>query len=402
VICKTVAALAALAATSAFAQSTVSISGLIDLGYGAVNAPANAAGVQTGDVSRVAQNGSATTAILITGSEDLGGGLKANFRYELNPDFANGSGLTGGAGVGSGTAAAAGVADTFSYGNGAAGYHFLGVSGGFGEVKFGRLNTGTLTAWVTGSVFGTALGSGYGSSGNIFTRYSSAAGNYNNTAPTRFNGALEYTSPKMNGLTARVLYVPQVNKTGIGAENACLEAACTTSGGNSAAPGANRAGVTDFSLAYNAGPLNAIIAQQTIKVGSGDVNALVSPSLLSTASTTSKLTTMAANYTMGAATVYGAYWTEKQGTTVDVAGHMVGGKYTMGAVSLMAGIGNSNDKTSSNVDKKVLGVGADYALSKRSNLYIRHENRDADKNSSADTAAAGATKTTHVGIRHTF
>lgn len=398
--------MAALAATSAFAQSSVTISGLIDLGYGQVNAPANAAGVQTGDISRVAQNGSATTAILIQGSEDLGGGLKANFRYELNPDFANGTGLTGGAGVGAGSNTAstptAGTINNTSYGNGAVGYHFLGISGGFGDVKFGRLNTGTLTAWVTGSVFGTALGSGYGSSGNIFTRYSSSAGNYNNTAPTRFNGALEYTSPKLNGFTARALYVPQVNKTGIGAENACLEAACTTSGGNSAAPGANRAGVTDFSLAYNVGPLNAIVAQQAIKVGSGDVNALVSPSLLSTASTTSKLTTVAANYTIGAVTAYGAYWTEKQSTTVNVSGYMLGGKYTMGAVSLMASVGNSNDKTSSNVDKKIMGVGADYALSKRSNLYVRYENRDADKNSAADTAAGGSTKTTHVGIRHTF
>lgn len=382
----------------------MTISGLIDLGYGQVNAPANAAGVQTGDISRVAQNGSATTAILIQGSEDLGGGLKANFRYELNPDFANGSGLTGGAGVGSGLSSSSTKIENTTYGNGAVGYHFLGISGGFGDVKFGRLNTGTLSAWGTGSVFGTALGSGYGSNGNIFTRYSSSSGNYNNTAPTRFNGALEYTSPNMDGFTARVLYVPQVNKTGIGAENACLEAACTTSGGNTLAPGANRAGVTDFSLAYNKGPLNAIVAQQSVKIGDGDVSALVSPTVQSTASSTRKLTTTAANYTIGALTAYGAYWTEKQttATAVNVTGYMLGAKYTMGAVSLMASMGNSNDKTSSNVDKKVMGLGADYALSKRSNVYVRYENRDADKNSGADTAAAGSTKTTHVGIRHTF
>jgi predicted porin len=376
----------------------VTISGLVDINYGTVNAPGNVLGNQTGDISRVAHNGTATTNITISGTEDLGGGMRALFRYEMNPDFVNGSGLTGGAGA---TGYSAGSSST-SLGNGANGYSFVGVSSqSLGAVRLGRLNTGTLSAWGTGSVFGTALGSGFGSNGNVFTSYSSSAGNFNNSAPVRFNGAVEWTSPAINSFTARVLYVPQVNKPGIGGESACTDSTtCTTAG--TLAAGANRAGATDFSLAYNKGPLNAIIAQQTIKVGSNDVSALVSPNLLSTASQTSKLTTAAANYTIGATTVYGAYWTEKQGTAVDAQAYMLGAKYTMGATSLMASMGNRNDKTSNNVDKKVLGIGAEYALSKRSALYARFETRDANTNSGADTAAAGATKTTAVGVRHSF
>jgi predicted porin len=345
----------------------------------------------------MAQNGSATTAIVIGGVEDLGGGMKALFRYELNPDFANGSGLTGGVGAESGSTGA------IALGTGAAGYHFLGLEGGFGKVLFGRLNTGSLAAWGAGSTFGTALGSGYGSNGNIYTRYSSAAGNYNNTAPTRFNGAVEYTTPVMGGFSARLMHVPQVNKVAVGGESACAQTACTSE--NGVAAGANRVGVTDISVAYSKGPLNVVVASQTLKVGSGDVSALVSPSLLSTASTSNKLNTVGANYNLGFATVRGGFWTEKTGTTVNTSGYQLGASYPMGAVTLHASIANSNDKTAANVDKSIMGLGADYALSKRTAVYGRYENRDADTSSAAkavDAAASGATKTMHVGVRHTF
>jgi predicted porin len=417
---KSLVALAALAATSAFAQSSVTISGLVDIGYGQVNAPGNNAStrIQSGDVKRVAQNGSATTAILIQGTEDLGGGMRALFRYELNPDFVGGAGLTGGAGVQSGGFNSQGASGntindtTVAYGNGANGYNFVGLATpNLGTVRFGRLNTGTLSAWVTGSVFGTALGSGFGSSG-IYTRHVPASGsNYNNTAPTRFNGAFEWTSPTVNSFTARVLYVPQVNVTGAGGQSGCIassSSACAAPAVDSAngiqVPGANRAGVTDFSVAYNQGPLNAVIAQQTVKIGSAGVHTLVSPvhNTLAVTGVNYKLTTAAANYKVGNTTVYGAYWTERQTTTIDAAAYMLGVKYTMGAVDLMASTIKNNSKLSSNVDRKLVGVGADYNLSKRTALYARYESRDADTNSGTDSASAGVTKTTHVGIRHSF
>ena len=68
----------------------------------------------------------------------------------------------------------------------------------------------------------------------------------------------------------------------------------------------------------------------------------------------------------------------------------------------MASMGSSNDKTSDNIDKKIAGIGADYALSKRTALYARYDTRDANKNNAADTAVAGSTKRTAIGVRHTF
>jgi predicted porin len=389
---KTLVALAVLASTGAFAQSSVTLSGLFDIGYGSVNGPANALGVQTGDISRVAQNGSATSAILFGGVEDLGGGMKALFRYEINPDLVGGSGFSGGAGGTAGTGAIA-------IGNGANGYHFVGVEGGFGKVLFGRLNTGSLSAWAAGSTFGTALGSGYGASGNIYTRYSSTAGNFNNTAPTRFNGAVEYTTPVVGGLSARLMYVPQANYAGEGTATACASATCAAAG-PAASIGSNRAGVSDISVAYSAGKFNAVAARQTVKVGTNAMSALVNPTGAATG--TNELTTVGANYNLGFATVRGGFWNETVGTTVDTAGYQLGASYPMGAMTLHASIARSDDKTATNQDRTIMGLGADYALSKRSTVYGRYENRDANKNSAADTTAAGATKTMHVGVRHTF
>ena len=81
---------------------------------------------------------------------------------------------------------------------------------------------------------------------------------------------------------------------------------------------------------------------------------------------------------------------------------MIGASYVMGATTLFASMGSSNDKTTANVDKKVSGIGADYALSKRTNAYVRYESRDVNTNLGADTSTEGLTKSTAIGVRHTF
>jgi len=361
---KSLIALAALAATASFAQSTVTMSGLIDTGYVATNNPG-----ATADTKGLAQNGSATTVLTLAGTEDLGGGLKANFQLQLSPDFINGSGVEG----------TANTAD-FKKPVGTGQQAFVGLSGNFGQVKLGRVNSNALDAWGVGSVFGTANGSGYGSAGNIYTRYSATANATAQSAPTRFNGAVRYESPVFNGFSGSVLYVPKATDT-------------------------DAQSVSDIGLRYSNGPLNVMYANQTIKQdGTAATSFTTGTTAGLTTGTSNKLNILSANYTIGAATVYGAYWTEKQNTAtaVDAKSYMLGAKYVMGATTLMASMGNNNDKTAANVDKKIYGLGADYALSKRSAIYGRYENRDANTNSTADTSAAGSTKTFHVGVRHTF
>ena len=391
------------APVAALAQSSVSISGLVDLGYGTVNAPGDVNGVQTGDVKRVAHNGSATTAIIISGTEQLQPGLKAIFRYEMNPDFNLGSGLTGGAGATPGTVAGSLAADSIRLGGGANGYSFLGLEGGFGKVLIGRLNSPTLGAWGVASVFGTALGSGYAHNGNMFARYAGSTANYNNTAPTRFNGAVEYTSPTMSGFTTRILYVPKVDKAGVGTSSGCAQTACTSE--ELRAIGANRAGVSDLSLAYSAGPANLIIASQTINLGTNGMSALVTPTGKTTGK--NKLNTIAGNYKIGTTTANLGWWeeNEKDGPGTQIAktkGYSVGATHVMGRFTYRGSIAKSDSTIATNVDRSIYGLGVDYELSKRTSLYGRYENRDADTNTSTDFAATGSTKTWHAGVRHTF
>jgi predicted porin len=397
---KTLVAIAALAAFGAQAQSSVTISGVLDAGYRSVNAPLS------GDTKGAFQNGTATSAIFIRGTEDLGSGLSASFQYEINPDFVGGAGFSGS--VLEGTAA--GTDNKVRTSNGANGNNFIGLtSKSLGGVKVGRLNTSTLAAWGTGSVFGTAVGSGYASNGNVFTTASSSLANYFQSAPTRFNNAVEYTSPAIAGFTARVLYVPQVNNpTADGGENNATVATM---------PGTNRQGVTDIGLAYNQGPLNVQFAQQDAKQGNA-INALVNTGTAAAdANSKYKLTTLAANYTIGATKIYAAMWTEKNTlstphNSVDSAGNMIGVKHTMGKIDLMASMGKRNNKNAAQAaaaggaltdkDVSVTGLGVDYNFSKRTAAWVRMESRDANTNVTAETSAAGVTKTTAVGIRHNF
>jgi predicted porin len=401
---KTLIALAALTATASFAQSTVTLSGLLDLGYRSVGAPEGYADTK----GAMTSGGSATTAILIQGTEDLGGGLKASFRYEMNPDLTGGTGLTG-----TGQTIASNGAVFTGANTSANGYHFVGLeSASLGGLKIGRLNTGTLSAWGVASVFGTALGSGYGSAGQ-FSRFGATASTFWNTAPTRFNNAFEYQSPNVNGFTARLLFVPKVNQSSVAdttdlsstlASASGVQSVAKAAGGDVINAGVNRAGVTDISLAYSKGDLNVMVAQQKISVGTEGISALVGVGPAATANTTHTFNTLAANYTMGAFRVLGGMWTEKQdtATAVNIAGRIIGARYVMGATTLMASMASTDDKSAANVDRKITGLGAEYALSKRSTVWARYESRDANTNNGADTNAAGVTKTTAVGVRHTF
>jgi predicted porin len=76
---KTLVAIAALAASAAFAQSTVTLSGGLGMGYQAKPNAAKDKGFGITDYT-----------IRFSGSEDLGGGLKANFTMELS-DAASGA-----------------------------------------------------------------------------------------------------------------------------------------------------------------------------------------------------------------------------------------------------------------------------------------------------------------------
>ncbi|MDE2417371.1 MAG: porin [Burkholderiales bacterium] len=200
---KTLIALAALAATSAFAQ--VTITGTFDPSIAASNTTYNtAAGDQSLSQNFVRNNSQGTSQITFKGVEDLGGGMSAMFLYE--GDFTSAAGASAANSIGGG-----------------GGEIYTALSGGFGTVKLGAPNTPSLTVQAARQPFGTKIGSGFG--GVLGTSH------------VREDNSLNYTSPVFaGGLTAAVNY---------------------TFGTNVAAPGTNVNAKTDIGLIYAAGPLFA-------------------------------------------------------------------------------------------------------------------------------------------------
>lgn len=79
----TVASGVPLISSSAFAQSNVSLSGAVDLG---IEKPAS------GQAAKMSSGRSTNSFFRFSGSEDLGGGLKANFFLQHVFDATNGTG----------------------------------------------------------------------------------------------------------------------------------------------------------------------------------------------------------------------------------------------------------------------------------------------------------------------
>ncbi len=291
--------------------------------------------------------GSATSAINIEAVEDLGGGLKAQARYEIDPrGFAN-----------DGTALARHQS-------------FIGLSGGFGSIKMGAINTAQLSAFGGGSVLGTATGSAY-----AWTEL--AAG-----GAVRFNRSVRYDTPNFSGFTASMTYAPGND------DAASAPTAATTPIGQE---------VTDLGLNYSNGALSvALSSLQRSAVTGGTAS-----------QAKSTYNSISANYAIGNAKVFVGFGdgdkSSQAPTTVNIVNttggldskvSRVGASYTMGAVTLLAQYATAEIGT--DPKRKATGLRADYALSKRTAAYAAYE--------AFDTGAATANKinTAAVGVRHAF
>jgi predicted porin len=156
---KTLVAIAAvMASAGAMAQSNVTLYGIADL----------VIHKDKGDSLEMTDGGVSLSRWGITGEEDLGGGLKASFKFEQGLSLENGS-LNG---VGFDREAS------------------LGISGGFGMVKFGHFST----------AFDTNEGAGFAAfysvlnPANVWTTYTNA----------RHDNGIYYASPEFGGFSADV------------------------------------------------------------------------------------------------------------------------------------------------------------------------------------------------------
>ena len=183
---KTVLALAAIAASSAaFAQSSVTLYGVVDASVESVKG--NTAGQST-TFNRVSSGNLATSRLGFKGVEDLGGGLKARFGLEgtlLND--------TGAAGVGTGNPSVTSLFDREAT---------VGLTGNFGSIDFGRQNIlGVLSVGMAdpmGLAFAATSPNVLFSAMNNSAVYGAYGANGSGTA-LRQNNSVRYVSPSWSG-----------------------------------------------------------------------------------------------------------------------------------------------------------------------------------------------------------
>lgn len=349
---KSLLALAALAAISgaAQAQSNVTIYGIVDMALQHQNT-GEKAGATLGLDSGI-QSGS---RLGFKGTEDLGGGLKANFQLEMGVNADTGSSAQGG----------------LAFGRQA----WVGLSGDFGSLNLGRQYTPAFIAIDSFDPFGTGMTTGTAGSGT-----SSFGAAHFFGGPSRVNNAINYNTVSFDGFTGNLFY-------GVG------EVAGNTSG--------NR--YIGLSGAYNAGPVFATLAYTTAQNVTG-TNA-------------KKSILLAGTYDFGVAKAHAAYSTIKDdgvgAAAIDRRVWLLGATVPVSAAgTIVADYIRSTVQNASNANANHLALGYTYSLSKRTNLYTSISRTANDANSALGSDDSGATfhpvtpganvRLVNVGIRHKF
>ena len=193
---KSLIALAAVAVSgAAFAQSSVTVFGVVDEAVSYVNGQDNWSGLNSG--------GNQTSRLGFRGVEDLGGGLKANFHLEAGILADSGSGNSGYS------------KNTDTAGDGLAFKRrsTIGLEGAFGEVRLGRDLTEAYKATSRYDVFGQV---GFGVS-RLWADAAVGAAVKNDAGTTLFDNSvattnqrvsnmITYVSPSFSGFKAAVNY----------------------------------------------------------------------------------------------------------------------------------------------------------------------------------------------------
>ena len=306
-------ALSAIGAT-ATAQSNVTMYGVADmyLGYG-----------KSGDTfkqTRLNEGGHVASQLGFRGTEDLGGGLKANFQFEMGVSMDTGAGNLPGPNL------------AFTR------QSWLGLSGNWGSLQFGRQYTPIFrTTWRVdpfgvNSVFSpvTLWGQVDGQAGLL-------------AWAARADNAIMYTTPSNLPVSGSLMFAP----------------------GEASAPSTSSGNYLSGNVVYSSGPLWASYAFQQRKSGTAAAP-VASPS-------TSTAHVIAASYKVKAFRVGGSFGRQDS----DVAGspsatimNIHGQYYITGTQSVLATYAIRN-VASSDRDQNALLLGYNYDLSKRTMLYAR-------------------------------
>ena len=345
---KTLVAIAALSAISAFAQSSVTLGGTVDLRLAIGNG-------SIGNKTQLANNGIASSQFRFVGVEDLGGGLKAGFHLEagFNPDNGTGSGTSlnnqpSGASTGNG----------FTFNRRST----LSVMGGFGEVRLGRDYTPHFWNHTYYDPFGT------NGVGTTLTLVGSAAG----TTLVRASNTIGYLSPKFGGFSGQI-------QTYFGENGSAAAAPAGTDAGSG----------TSLRVGYAQGPINVGLAY-------GRTNTAVNSDTTST--------NIGGSYDLGIVKIMGAYTIDARTNLVDVRGWVFGVTAPVGPGSLKAAF-SQTDQGNDAIGRQ-FALGYEYALSKRSTVYATvasiNNSKTAFALNGAVTKVGDGSTGFDLGVKHSF
>ena len=352
---KSLIALAVLAASgAAMAQSSVTLYGRLDAALANVktettaNTPANA--VASMSQTKIDSSILRTTFWGLKGTEDLGGGLKANFKLESNFNIDTGA---MGAGPTTGTFQTAFEREAS-----------VGLSGGFGSVNLGRVYT---------SYFSLFSATDNITNGNIAqTDDIWKSGVARDTQRT--SNAVRFDSADFGGVSASVTY---------GIDEA-------------ATPATNKNGSNvSFHVKYAAGPLLVGVAYEEVKAP-----------YLSTgvASTATKNTLIAGTYDFGVVKLTGGY-NKASDATRDDKEYQLGLNIPVSAAAVvMLGYVNSNSTGAglTELNSKGYTLAGQYSLSKRTALYAGMFKSDLESGNTVAAFKTAKTTAAAVGVVHLF
>lgn len=353
------ALMASVAAGGAFAQTQVTVGGLVDMFAGSMK--------NSGDSGRkgvVGSGGMTTSWWGFKGSEDLGSGLRAEFA------------LTGFYRGDTGEIGRFGGDNMFSRDAN------VGLAGGFGKVQLGRGLAPNFLPTVLFNPFGDSFNfsplvvQANVPSGPFGARTWTAV----NAGDTGWSNQIIYTTPKLGGLTANVHY--QFGEVA----------------------GANSRNNIGVNALYFNGPLALTAFYHDVEVANPNPGAIIDATAapVSFASINRQKTYMVGGtYDFSVVKLYGTYQRSKDDTTAGT--DMTDKMYSLG-LSAPVGTGSvllsyANTKRTGSLvgaDRKrdTTSVGYDYPLSKRSDVYTVLMS---DKITSASRATSFG-----VGLRHKF
>ena len=356
---KNLIALAVLAVSGmASAQSSVTLYGLVDayIGTQKINGLSQT-GINLASPAGGSGGALNTSRFGLKGSEDLGGGLKANFVLEAGFDPSTGV-------ANNYTNPYTGKTDSAIFGR----QSWVGLSGGFGEVRLGKM-------WTP---YDEVKGSGAAAfDANIFAPAANVWAS--NGYQDRPGNSIYYVTPSFSGFTAAAMYSFGENKT-------------ATVG---AVPGVSAGKIAAVNVAYANGPMAAALSYQTEKANGSTV--------------TTKFTQVNGSYDLGVVKLLGALGHVKDGLNPNGLAVSKSTEYQIGldvpvtsAITLSGGYAHSKDTQLAggpDITRKGFGLAGLYALSKRTNLYAGAQDSKQDA-----YALIGENKIRiyAVGVRHTF